>query len=190
VDDLVGGVLLGAPAGAGRAHLGAEEPHALHVGPLPRHVRLAHVDHALQTEPRAHRGGGHAVLAGAGLGDDASLAHAHRQQHLAEAVVQLVGAGVQQVLALQPDLRVAAQLDLQAAGPLQRGGAAGVVAQQQVQFGQERLVPRGLGVGRRQLLQRGHEGLGHVLAAEPAEAAVTDEARINGHGPPPGCARC
>ena len=47
------------------------------------------------------------MLAGAGLGDDARLAHALGQQDLAEAVVDLVRARVVQVLALEIDLRAA-----------------------------------------------------------------------------------
>ena len=42
--------------------------------------------------------------AGAGLGDDALLAHAPRQQNLAEHVVHLVRAGVVEVLAFEIDL--------------------------------------------------------------------------------------
>ena len=49
------------------------------------------------------RGGRDAVLAGAGLRDDARLAHALGEQHLAERVVDLVRAGVAQVFALEPD---------------------------------------------------------------------------------------
>jgi hypothetical protein len=41
------------------------------------------------------------VLPGARLGDDPVLAHASRQQGLTEGVVELVGAGVAEVLALQ-----------------------------------------------------------------------------------------
>jgi hypothetical protein len=54
-----------------------------------------------QTEARGDGGGRGAVLAGAGLGDDALLAHAAREQGLAEAVVQLVGAEVVEVLPLE-----------------------------------------------------------------------------------------
>ena len=74
---------------------------------LPAHVLFAHVDHALQAEQRADSGSGDAVLAGAGLGDDALLAHALGEQALAEAVVDLVRAGVEQVFALEIDLRAA-----------------------------------------------------------------------------------
>ena len=41
------------------------------------------------------------MLAGAGLGDDAGLAHPLRKQRLAHGVVHLVSAGVIQILALQ-----------------------------------------------------------------------------------------
>ena len=68
---------------------------------LPPHVLLAHVDDALQAEARADRGRGDAMLSRAGFGDDAALAHAPRQQHLAEGVVDLVRAGVAEVFALE-----------------------------------------------------------------------------------------
>jgi hypothetical protein len=53
------------------------------------------------------RRGGDAVLAGAGLGDDALLAHAPGQQDLAEHVVDLVRAGVVELVALEIDLGAA-----------------------------------------------------------------------------------
>ena len=54
-------------------------------GCLPLDVLGAHEDDAGQAEPGAHRGGGDAVLAGAGLGDDPRLAHALGEQDLADA---------------------------------------------------------------------------------------------------------
>ena len=64
-------------------------------------VLLAHVDDALHVEQGRHGGGGHSVLAGAGLGDQASLAHPPGQQRLPDSVVDLVRAGVVEVLPLQ-----------------------------------------------------------------------------------------
>ena len=107
---LVHGVLEGAGARLHRHDLGAQHLHAEHVGLLPLDVDRAHVDHAGQAEARAGRGGGDAVLARAGLGDDAGLAHAHGQQDLAQHVVDLVGAGVVQLVALEIDLGAAAML--------------------------------------------------------------------------------
>ena len=66
-------------------HLGAEQLHAEDVGLLPLDVDRAHIDDARQVEERAGGRGRDPVLAGAGLGDDAGLAHAPRQQDLAEA---------------------------------------------------------------------------------------------------------
>ena len=63
------------------------------------------------------------MLAGAGLGDDARLAHALGEQDLAEAIVDLVRAGVVELLALEIDLRAAEMLGQ----PLRRNraGSAG-----------------------------------------------------------------
>ena len=97
------------------ADFGAQQAHAEDVEFLPAHVFGAHVDDALEAEQRADRGGGDAMLSGAGLGDDAMLAHALDQQRLSEAVVDLVRAGVKQVFALEINL-CAAQFFGQALG--------------------------------------------------------------------------
>jgi hypothetical protein len=68
------------------------------------------------------------VLAGTGFGDDARLAHAPRQQGLADGVVDLVRAGVVEVLALEVDLR-AADLAAQPCGVVDRAGPADKVLQ-------------------------------------------------------------
>src|SRR3546814_9803019 len=48
---------------------------------------------------------GSSDLTGAGLGNDARLAHAARQQYLAYAVIDLVRPGMVEVFALEPALR-------------------------------------------------------------------------------------
>ncbi len=113
-------------AGIDALHRRAEQPHAKHVERLPPHVFGAHVDDALEAEQRARRGAGDAVLPGAGLGDDARLAHALGEQRLAERVVDLVSAGVRQVFALQEDPRAAGRCR-QALGLPQRRRAADVM---------------------------------------------------------------
>ena len=102
VTDGGGGRLLERPrARVHRFHRRAQQPHALDVRSLPARVLDAHVHHALEIEQRAHRRRGDAVLAGARLGDDPPLAHALGQQRLAERVVELMRAGVVEVLALE-----------------------------------------------------------------------------------------
>ena len=93
-------------AGLDGDHLGAEQPHPGHVEGLAFGVHLAHVDRAVEAEQGRRGRGGHPVLAGAGLGDHPGLAHPPGQQGLAEHVVDLVRAGVVQVLALEHDQRL------------------------------------------------------------------------------------
>ena len=107
---LVDRVLERAGAGRDRDDLGAEQPHPGDVERLAPGVLLAHVDDAVEAEQRRGGGGRDAVLAGAGLGDDPGLAHPLGQQRLAEHVVDLVRAGVVEVLALEQDARPAGVL--------------------------------------------------------------------------------
>ena len=186
-DDVVGGgdvldpvadrrgdrLLERARACADRRDARSEQVHPLDVGLLAADVLLAHVDHALQAEQRAGGGGGHAVLARAGLGDDPRLAHAPGEQRLPERVVELVRAGVVEVLALEVDGPPHALA--QPPRLIQRRRPPGEVAQEQRELGPEvggrpRLDPRRL-----ELRERRHQRLRHVLAAVGA-VAVSERA--------------
>ena len=111
------------------------------------------------------------MLARARFRDDALFAHAPREQDLAEGVVDLMRAGVEQIFALQINLR-AAELLREALGKVERRGPSAVVAEQAVEFG----VKGGIGLGALvfggEFEQRGHQRLGHEHAAELAEVAV------------------
>ena len=120
--------------GAHGVHGGAEEAHAEDVELLPLHVRGAHVDDALEAEARAHGGGRDAVLTRAGLGDDALLAHLLGKERLAHRVVDLVRAGVVEILALEVDVRGAIVLG-EALGEVQGVGAADVVFEDALELG-------------------------------------------------------
>ena len=100
---LVDRVLERARAGGHRDDLGAEQPHAGDVERLAAGVLLAHVDGAGQPHQGRRGRRRDAVLAGAGLGDDPRLADPLGEQRLAEHVVDLVRAGVVEVLALEQD---------------------------------------------------------------------------------------
>src|SRR5262249_7742118 len=96
--------------------------------------------------------------------------HPPGQQALPDRVVDLVRAGVVEVLALEVD-GVAGRLR-QPAGRVQRRRAADVVAQEPVELRAEAGIVPGLQPRRLELGQRGHERLGHVLAAVGAEAVL------------------
>jgi hypothetical protein len=139
-----------------RDHLGPQKLHAEDVGRLPFDVMRAHVDDALQPELGADRGGGDAVLARAGLGDDPGLAHAAGEDDLAQHVVDLVRAGVVQLVALHVDLG-AAQMLGQPLGEIERRGAADIVGPQIVHLGPEAVVGLGALVLRLQLEDQRHQ---------------------------------
>ena len=114
-------------------HLGAQHLHAEHVRLLPLDVDRAHVDDALEAEARAGGGGGDAVLAGARLGDDARLAHAPREQDLAHHVVDLVRAGVIELVALEIDFCAAEMLG-HPLGEIERARPADVVFEEVIEL--------------------------------------------------------
>ncbi len=172
-DRFAGGVLEGGGAGGDGAHRCPQQAHAEYVEGLTAHVLGAHVDDALQPEAGADGGGGHAVLTGTGFGNDPLFAHAQGQQRLPEGVVDLVGAGVVEVFALQPDARAAlgpAVVLREPLGFIEGIGPPHIGAQQVVEpVGEGRIGP-GLSRGLLQLRQGGNQGFRHVLAAELAVA--------------------
>ena len=185
---LVHGVLERLRAGRDGVDLGAQQLHAEHVGLLPLHVHRAHVDLARQPEARAHGGRRHAVLAGAGLGDDAGLAHAPGEQDLAQAVVDLVAAGVVQLVALEVDLgaapaaagrRLITKMLRQPLREVERARPAAVVGVEVVDLRLERRVAPGLVVGPLQVQDQRHQRLGDEAPAEqPEEALLVGAAAI------------
>ncbi len=135
--------------------LGAEQVHAVDVLRLALHVLRAHVDDAFHAVARGDGRGGDAVLARARLGDHARLAHALGKQRLADHVVDLVRAGVIEVLALEPDLR-AAELARPALGVVDGRRPADVVLQLARELGAERGIVAIARVRRLQLVERAH----------------------------------
>ena len=162
---------------------GAKELHAVDVLRLALHVLGAHVDHALHAVARGDRGGGDAVHAGAGLGDYTRLPHATRKERLADGVVDLVRAGVVEILALDVDLRAAAALG-KALRMVDRARASDVVLELVAELGFElRIVARD-GVRGAQLLERLRQRLGNEDAAVGAEVAALVGQVIHPHGEP------
>src|SRR5690606_24331154 len=84
-------------------HSSSQQSHPEDIQRLTAHVLLTHVYDAFKAESGTYRGGRHAMLTRSGFSYDPPLAHPSRQQHLTHRVVDLVRAGVVEVLALQPD---------------------------------------------------------------------------------------
>ena len=112
-----------ARAGLHRHDFRAEHVHAEDIGFLPLDIDGAHIDDAFEAEARTGRRRRNAMLTGAGFGDDARLAHAPREQDLAEHIVDLVRAGVVQLFALEIDFR--RRRDVRSAARRNRAGSAG-----------------------------------------------------------------
>src|SRR5215471_13914088 len=99
------------------------------------------------------------------------LAHALDQQRLAEAVVDLVGAGVEQVFSLQINFR-SAEFLRQAASEEKWRGTPRIGLEQQIEALLELPIALGLFVFALQFLERGHQSLGNVASAVAPEAPV------------------
>ena len=108
------------------------------------------------------------MLAGAGLGDDPPFAHAPRHHDLAEHVVDLVRAGVVELLALEIDFR-AAEMFGEALGQVQRRRPAYIVPEIAVHLRLERRIGLGLGVSVFQIEDQRHQRFRDKAAAENAE---------------------
>ena len=177
----VGGVFQGFRAARHGNDVGAQQFHAKHVERLAARVFFAHVNVATQTEQRGHGRRGDAVLTGARFGDEARFAHALRQQSLAQSVVDFVRAGVQQILALEENLR-AAEMLRQAFGVVKRRRSPGVIAQQ---FGELRAkfrIGERIAISRFEFAERDHQSFGHELSAKRAEMSQIGGFDLSGDG--------
>ena len=125
---LVHGVLERRRAGGDPAHFGPQHFHAVHVGRLSLDILRAHEDHALHSEHGRHGGGGNAVHARTGFGDQPRFAHAPGQERLADGIVDLVGARVVEILPLEV-YAGASHFLRQAAGMIQGRRPARIVLQ-------------------------------------------------------------
>ena len=174
-----------------RDDLGAEQLHPPYVERLAFDVDRAHEDGAVEAEQCGRGRGRHTVLACARLRDHPLLVHPARQQGLAEHVVDLVRAGVRQVLPF--DEQPHAETLREPVAFRHRRRPARVAPEQPGELG-----PELLGGPRRaelalELLQRRDERLGNEPSTEVAvEAAASrrlgaggielDGRAANGHG--------
>ena len=153
-----------------RDYFRTHQAHAENVRRLAFDVLSAHIDTALQAEQGAGERRGHAVLAGAGFGDNFRFAHPFRQQRLAEHLVGFMRAAVQQVFTLEIQRGTGAFGKVTAFG--QRRRATGVVFQQVGKFSLECRVFLRADERFFQLAQGGHQDLRNVHPAEFAKVGV------------------
>ena len=145
--------------------------HAVDIGLLACDIDLTHVDDALEPEARGDSGRGYAMLACTCLCNDARLAHALGKQGLANGVVDLVCAGMIEVLSLEKDLR-AAKFTAPAFCMVDRGWTPDIVLQVRIQFCLEFGILHVFLVGKTQFMQRLHESFGNENAAIGAKVAI------------------
>ena len=110
------------------------------------------------------------MLAGAGFGDDARLAHAAGQKDLAHGVVDFVRAGVKQVFAFEINFWPA-QFPRQPFRKIKRRGPAAKLAQIISQFLLKFRVVLRPKIFLLQLLERVHQRFRHITSAIRAEIA-------------------
>ena len=178
---LVHGVLEGLRALLDGPDFRAQHLHAEDVRLLPLDVERAHEDDAFEAEARAGGRGRDAMLARAGFGDDALLAHAAGEQDLPDHVVDLVGAGVVELLALEVDLG-AAEVFGQPLGEIERARAPDIVLEQVVELGLESGIGLRLLIGLFERENERHQRLGDEASAVNAEASALVRALAIGIG--------
>ena len=122
----------------------------------------------------------HAVLSGAGFGDEGCLAHFFGEQGLTERIVHLVGARVEQILTLQPE--VEAQFLREVGAESQRRGTAGVVEKQVMEFVLELFGGHDIAHGLIHFQKGRHEQFGYEAA--PVFTIVSCAVHNFPRGPP------
>ena len=108
------------------------------------------------------------MLTRTGLGNNALFAHTQRQKALAEAVIDLVGAGVVQIFTLKINL-CTAPVPREASGKVERCWPARVVTKKIVELSVKLGIALDGLVRGFQLLQGMHERFGHELPTVASE---------------------
>ena len=130
------------------------------------------------------------MLARAGFGDDPGLAHAAGKDDLAQHVVDLMRAGVVQLVALHIDLGTT-KMRGYPFGKVQRRGSADVMLPQIVHLGPEGRVGLGMFIARLKVEDQRHQGFRHETPTELAKASSLIRPchvavqPVLGHGPSP-----
>ena len=131
----------------------------------------AHIDDAFQAKFGTDRGRRHAMLARAGFGDNPGFAHAARQNDLAQHIVDLMRAGVIELVTLKIDLG-AAQLFGHAGRKIEWAWAANVMRPKVIHLCPKAWVRLGLFIFRFEIKDQRHQGFRHEPPAKITKATL------------------
>ena len=164
------GVLQGCRACGNRYNLRTEQTHFVDVERLTFGILLAHKYNALHSHQGCRGSRRNSVLTRACLGDKPCLAHLFGEQRLSENVVDLVRAGVVEVLALQVYFR-AAEVVCHLLRKVQTRRSAGILIKELRKLPVELRVVFIVIVGFFKLDHRVHQRFGDILSAVNAESS-------------------
>lgn len=86
-------------------YLGTKHFDSENIQGLTAYILRTHIDDAFQTKPRADGGRGNAMLAGAGLSDDARLSNPAGKQNLSYSIIDFMRACVIAKATRKPNVR-------------------------------------------------------------------------------------
>ena len=171
-------VFKGAAPGAHRYDFSAEQFHAKHIWLLALYILRAHKHYTRQVKTRTNRRCSDAMLARTGLGNDAGLAHALGEQNLAQAIIDLMRAGVVELIALKIDFRALfracdfAHMFGQSFSKIERARATNIMLEVIVKLIAKFGVFLGGFIFLLEREDERHERLGNKPAAKNAKAAI------------------
>src|SRR5712691_10010749 len=151
-------------------HLGTEHLHPVHVQFLSVHVLGPHVDLRVQPQSRARHSGSNPVLSRPGFSNDPPLSHFLGQESLAESIVNLVRATMQEILSLQVDPSTS-NMATQIGSKIQRCWSSSEMVQPARQLLLEQGIVREPVVRFLKRPQRLHQGLRYILPSVFSELA-------------------
>ena len=111
------------------------------------------------------------MLSRSRLGDDPRLSHAASEEDLTQGIIDLVGAGVAEILTLEIDPRPSKMLG-QPFGKIEGRGAPHVIAEVALHLRLECRIGLGLEVDLLQLFERRHQRLGDKLSPVSPEVSA------------------
>ena len=164
---LVTGILKGGGACGHANHFCSHQAHTKDIGFLPLHIDGPHVDTAGKIQQGTGQCRSDTMLAGAGFGYDAGLAHALGQQGLPQHLIGLVGATMQQIFTLKVQTGLCAFGEVAAEGQGRR--ATGIFGEQGAEFLMKGRIGLCLDKGFFQLQQCWNQDLRNIHAAEFAK---------------------